>query len=96
MSPLEVGERVVSTRVSFKFAGWLPQVETFESERTAGLEIERNQLHCNVIAHKSSAGHSQTLAAITELISSGQLWVVSRRARPATSTSRPVRGRSPR
>jgi hypothetical protein len=35
---------------SLIYAGWLPQDGTFDSERTAGLENERNQLHCSVIA----------------------------------------------
>ena len=55
-------ERVVSTRVTLICAGWLPQDGTFESEWTAGLEIERNQLRGNMIAHRIAAGHSQTLA----------------------------------
>jgi hypothetical protein len=59
-------ERVVSTRVSLKYAGWLPQDGTFESEWTAGLEIERHQLRDNMIAHSRIAGHSQTLATPTE------------------------------
>ncbi len=60
-------ERVVSTRVSLTCAGWLPQDGTFESEWAAGLEIERDQLRCNMIAHSRVAGHSQTLAAATEV-----------------------------
>ena len=56
-------ERVVSTRVSLTCAGWLPQDGTFESEWAAGLEIERDLLRCNMIAHSRIAGHSQTLAA---------------------------------
>lgn len=48
------------TRVSLIFAGWIPQDGTFESERIAGLEIERNQLQCNMISHKTSADHSQS------------------------------------
>jgi hypothetical protein len=71
----------LSAGVGLIFPGWLPQDGTSESERASklgnyvtadsgplGLETERNQLHCNMIAHKSSAGHSQTLAAITEVI----------------------------
>ena len=52
-------------------------------------------MHCNVIAHRSHAGHSQTLADTPTVLSSGRLWGgVSRRAWPTTSTSRRVRGRS--
>ena len=47
-------------------AGWLPQDGTFESEWCACLDIERDRLHGNVIAHSSVASHSQTLAAATE------------------------------
>ena len=71
MCPLGV-ERVVSTRVSLIFAGWLPQDGTFGSEWIAGLEIECYQLRCNVIAHRTDAGHSQTLAE-TSVDSSGHL-----------------------
>ena len=48
--------------VSLIYAGWLPQDGTFESELAAGLEIERDLLRCNVIAHSTDADHSQTLA----------------------------------
>jgi hypothetical protein len=72
-------ERVVSTRVILICADWLPQDGTFESEWAAGLEIERDQLWCNMITHSRVAGHSQTLAAASEVGSSGQLWGVSRR-----------------
>jgi hypothetical protein len=83
--------------VSLICAGWVPQDGTFESEWAAGLEIERGQLQGNVIAYSRDAGHSQTLAAATKgAMSSGQLWGVSRRVPPVTSTSRPVRGRSRR
>ena len=44
-------ERVVSTRVSLKYAGWLPAGRTFESELTSGSRVERHQLCHNVIAH---------------------------------------------
>ena len=40
-----------------------PQDETFESEWTACLKTERNQLRCND-CHRAHAGHSQTLADI--------------------------------
>ena len=53
----------MSRRVSLRCAGWLPPDGTFESEWAAGLEIERDQLRCNMIAHSRDAGHSQTLAA---------------------------------
>ena len=52
--------------VSLICAGWVPQDGTFESERAAGLEIERDRLQGNVIAHSPVAGHSQTLAAATQ------------------------------
>ena len=52
----------LSTRVSLIFAGWLPQDGTFDSELAAGLEIERNLLGHNMVAHRTGAGHSQTLA----------------------------------
>jgi len=52
----------MSTRVSLKCAGWLPQDRGFESELAAGLEIERDHLQDKVIAHRTDAGHSQTLA----------------------------------
>ena len=48
-------------------AGWLPQDGTFESEWAACLKDERHQLSSNVIAHRSHAGHSQTLAVTTEV-----------------------------
>jgi hypothetical protein len=56
-------ERVdVDALSSLICAGWLPQDRTFESELTAGLEVERDPLQDNVIAHRTDAGHSQTLA----------------------------------
>ena len=56
-------ERVdVDAFVSLKCAGWLPQDGTFESELAAGLEIERDLLRCNGIAHSTDADHSKTLA----------------------------------
>lgn len=55
-------ERVVSTRVSLICAGWLPQDGTFDLELAAGLEVERNLLGHNMVAHRTRAGHSQTLA----------------------------------
>jgi hypothetical protein len=56
-------ERVdVDALSSLIYAGWLPQDGTFESELAAGLEIERDLLRCNVIAHSTDADHSQTLA----------------------------------
>jgi hypothetical protein len=36
--------------------------------------IERNLLCCNMIAHRTVAGHSKTLADTTQVISSGRLW----------------------
>ena len=58
-----VVERVdVDALSSLICAGWLPQDRTFESELTAGLEIERDLLQGNVIAHRTDAGHSETLA----------------------------------
>jgi hypothetical protein len=71
--PTEPFERVVSTLVK-SLAGWLAQDGTFESELTVGSDIERNQLGSSMIAHRRDAGHSQTLAEATELISSGHLW----------------------
>jgi hypothetical protein len=53
---------------SLIFVGWLPQDGTFESEWAACLKDERYQLSGNMIAHRSHAGHSQTLAATTELV----------------------------
>jgi hypothetical protein len=55
-------ERVVSTRISLKCAGWLPQDGTFESELASGSRVERHPLYDNVIAHSQIAGHSRTLA----------------------------------
>lgn len=67
-------ERVdVDALSSLKCAGWLPQDRTFESELAAGLEIERNVLGHNMVAHRTDAGHSQTLADTTAGLS-GQLW----------------------
>jgi len=68
--PLHIGQvscwGVVACRcrrvVSLKCAGWLPQDGTFESELAAGLEIERDPLRCNGIAHSTDADHSKTLA----------------------------------
>ena len=53
----------MSTRVSLKCAGWLPQDGTFETELASGSSVERNQLSGNAIAHSAFAGHSRTLAA---------------------------------
>jgi hypothetical protein len=58
-------ERVVSTRVSLKCAGWLPQDGTFETELASGSSVERNQLCDSVIAHSPIAGHPRTLAALS-------------------------------
>jgi hypothetical protein len=56
-------ERVdVDALSSLICAGWLPQDRTFESRLTAGLEIEHDLLQGNVIAHRTDAGHSETLA----------------------------------
>lgn len=55
-------ERVVSTRVSLIYAGWLPQDGTFESEWDRVSSVERDRLWCNMIAHSGDAGHSKTLA----------------------------------
>ena len=52
-------ERVLSTRVSLICAGWLPAERAFESELTAGLDIERDQLWDNVIAHSDFRGSLQ-------------------------------------
>jgi hypothetical protein len=65
-------ERVVSTRVSLKCAGWLPQDGTFESELASGSRVERHQLWDNVIAHSRIAGHSRTLAAPSALF----IWTI--------------------
>ena len=58
-------ERVLSTRVSLKCAGWLPQDGTFESELAGGSRLERNPLLDRVVAHRFTAGHSRTLAALS-------------------------------
>ena len=65
-------ERVVSTRVSLKCAGWLLQDGTFESELASGSRVERHQLRHNVIAHSRIAGHSRTLAAASALF----IWTI--------------------
>lgn len=57
-------ERVCRRVVGLIYAGWVPQDGTFESELAAGLEIERNRLQDNTVAHRTGAGHSQTLADI--------------------------------
>ena len=62
----------MSTRVSLIYAGWLPQDGTFDSELAAGLEVERNLLGHNTVAHRTGADHSQTLAD-TGVGSSGRL-----------------------
>lgn len=67
----------------------------FESEWSACLKGERHQLSSNMIAQRSHAGHSQTLAVTTEF-SSGQSWGTTHRGWPTTSTSQQVRGRWPR
>jgi hypothetical protein len=66
------GVRVVSTRVSLKCAGWLPQDGTFESELASGSSVERHPLCDNVIAHSPFAGHSRTLAAPSALF----IWTI--------------------
>ena len=64
---------------------------TFSWSGAAGLEIERNRCSA-MVAHRTDAGHSKRCR---HTCSSGTVWVaVSRRGRPATSTSRPARGRS--
>jgi len=65
-------ERVVSTRVSLKCAGWLPQDGAFESELAGGSRTERHHLWHNVIAHSRIAGHSRTLAAPSALF----IWTI--------------------
>jgi hypothetical protein len=61
MSPWEssVSYRRVSTLI---YAGWLPLRRDFRVGVDRRFKVERDQLDCNVIAHKSAAGHSQTLA----------------------------------
>ena len=65
-------ERVVSTRVSLKCAGWLPQDGTFESELASGSNVECDPLCDNGIAHSCIAGHSRTLAAPSALF----IWTI--------------------
>ncbi len=65
-------ERVVSTRVSLKCAGWLPQDGTFESELASGSRVERDPLCDNAIAHSPIAGRSRTLAVPSALF----IWTI--------------------
>ncbi len=84
----------MSTRVSLKCAGWLPQDGTFESELASGSRVERHPLCDNVIAHSPVAGHSGTLAD-PRGCSSGQLWV-GQSGMTAGDQHQPVLGRSRR
>jgi predicted short-subunit dehydrogenase-like oxidoreductase (DUF2520 family) len=61
------------TRVSLIYAGWLPQDGDFRIAVDRLSRIERNQLRCNMIAHRSDAGNCQTLAD-TNGFSSRHLW----------------------
>jgi hypothetical protein len=70
-------ERVVSTRVSLICAGWLPLDGAFESELTAGLDIERDRLWDNVIAHSDFRGSLQDACRYPRR-SLGHLCAVSR------------------
>ena len=83
-------ERVdVDALSSLIYAGWLPQDGTFDSELAAGLEVERNLLWHNMVAHRTGAGHSQTLADtwrfIRTLCGSQVVMTASDQHQPASS-----------
>jgi hypothetical protein len=67
----------VSTRVKSDMRGLVTAGRDFRVGVDRRSSVERHQLCCNVIAHSQVAGHSKTLAATSELMSSGQLWVLA-------------------